>query len=125
MNTPLLPRPWLCPFGGVGADHSMCNWQSPKLSFVLMSPWPTVATPFLTFQFSPFSHFDRSLPSKRTVASEGGSAFVLPGATTGGSCHSIPEWYSCAKLQLAVNKADTVTMENWINVLPISGTHCS
>ena len=44
-NTPLLPRAWLSPWGGVGADHSMCSWQSPKCCFDSICPPPMTATP--------------------------------------------------------------------------------
>src|SRR3954463_737858 len=98
----------------------MCNWQSPKLSFVLISPWPTIATPSSTFQFSPFSHFDKSLPSNRTVASDGGSAFVFPGVTTGGSSHSIPDMYSWPET-MAERKLAAAMNVNWMDRLNIVG----
>src|SRR6185312_11953654 len=93
-NTPLLPRPWPVPVAGTGADHSTCSWQSPKLCLVVMSVSFTVATPSFTIHLSPFSQAERSLPSNRMMASDGGAPHVLPGVTIGGSSHFIPLRYS-------------------------------
>src|SRR5262245_54258499 len=111
-NTPLLPRPWLVPLGGVGADHSMCNWQSPNVCFVLMSESFTVATPSFTTHLSPFSQAERSLPSNRMIASDGGSASVLPGLMIGGSCHFMPFRYSPWARQLGAATAAAHTNAN-------------
>src|SRR5262245_43272201 len=54
----------------------------------------TVATPSFTSHLSPFSHFERSLPSKSTIASDGGSVSVFPGVTTFGSGQTMPLLYS-------------------------------
>src|SRR3954451_15836277 len=93
-NTPLLPRPWLVPVAGVGEDHSTCSWQSPKLCLDVMSVSFTMATPSFTIHLSPFSQAERSLPSNRMIASEGGAPHVLPGFTIGGSSHFMPLKYS-------------------------------
>ena len=60
-----------------------------------MSVFCTTAYPSFTSHFSPLFHFERSLPSKSTTASEGGSASVLPGVTTFGSGQTMPLLYSC------------------------------
>src|SRR4051812_6600216 len=105
-NTPLFPRPWPLPMAGTGADHSTCSWQSPKLCLVVMSVSLTVATPSFTIHLSPFSHAERSLPSKRIIASEGGAPHVLPGLTIGGSSHFMPLKYSLwAALGAVANRA--------------------
>src|SRR5262245_31132600 len=44
-------------------------------------------------QFSPPVHLERSLPSNRTTASDGGQLSV-PGVATAGSGRSIPDLYS-------------------------------
>ena len=44
---------------GTGADHSICNWQSPNDCFVRMSPLPITISPFSIFQFSAPSQADR------------------------------------------------------------------
>src|SRR5579859_5151629 len=93
---PLLPRPWSLSCGGSGSAHSTCNWQSPKACLVLMSPVPgaTTMAPSTVFHCAgpPFllTHFERSLPSKRTMASEGGlpgasGVLAVPGVITGGT----------------------------------------
>jgi hypothetical protein len=112
-NTPLLPRSWPWPTAGVGADHSMCNWQSPKLCFVLMSLLPTTIAPFSTFHPAACSQADRSLPSNNTIASDGGSAAVLPGVTTGGLGHLMPGMYSWPMLQevMAMPSVKTATRD--------------
>src|SRR5437588_7126166 len=87
-----------------------------------MSPPWTVATPSSTIHLSPFSQADRSFPSNSTIASEGGSAFVFPGVTTGGSCHLMPERYSPFWARLhgtTVSTAPVVISVNAINFLII------
>src|SRR5262249_55553782 len=42
---------------------------------------------------SPPFHFDRSLPSKRTIASDGGP-LSFPGVTTAGSGQTMPDLYA-------------------------------
>src|SRR5262245_31446981 len=59
-----------------------------------MSVFCTTATPSPICHWSPLCHFERSLPSKRTMASDGGCESVLPGVTTFGSAHSMPLLYS-------------------------------
>src|SRR5262249_21940910 len=59
-----------------------------------MSVARTTANPSFTSHFSPPFHFDRSLPSKRTTASEGGSDGFSPGVTTAGSGQTMPLLYS-------------------------------
>src|SRR5262245_47824115 len=79
-NTPLLPRPWLLPSTFVGAAHSTCNWQSPNFSFVRIYPEPGTHSmaPFFTTHLvgtpspSSASHLDKSDPSNKITASEGG-----------------------------------------------------
>src|SRR5262245_27064871 len=73
----------------------MWNCTSPKLSFVLIPFFAAVATPSLMTQDSPPFHFDRSLPSKRTTASDGGAPGSAPGGTSFGSGQTIPLSYSC------------------------------
>src|SRR4051812_6727363 len=88
-----------------------------------MSPLPTVAMPSFTFHLSPFFQAERSLPSNRMMASDGGSAFVLPGVTTGGSGHLSPDRYSpyWARALSAMNKdALAATMANVISFLNIN-----
>src|SRR4051794_5257146 len=97
----------------------MCSWQSPKLCFVRMSPRPIVATPSFTVQLSPFSHADRSLPSNRMIASDGGSALLLPGLTTGGSFHFIPDMYSWARPFCAPARTAPAVAATAINFLII------
>src|SRR3954462_4241634 len=68
----------------------------------------TVAMPSFTIHLSPFSQAERSLPSNRMIASEGGAPHVLPGVTIGGSSHFIPLKYSlCAVPGAAANSATT------------------
>src|ERR1035441_6729175 len=87
MKTPLLPLPCPSPFTSAGVAHSMCNWQSPKPCLVEIPPVPlTVTTPSLTTHFAgppslSLFHWERSSPSNRTIASEGGGS----GSTTRGS----------------------------------------
>src|SRR5437867_6251990 len=101
-NTPLLPRPWLSPSTFDGAAHSTCNWQSPNFSFVRIIPdfGTHSIAPSLTIHLvgtptpSSDSHFDRSLPSNRTIASDGGfpgcaTELNVPGVTTAG-CGRLP-----------------------------------
>src|SRR5690348_9583222 len=59
-----------------------------------MSVARTTAYPSFTSHFSPPFHFDRSLPSNRTTASDGGSDGFSPGVTTFGSGQTIPLLYS-------------------------------
>src|SRR5436190_17218410 len=59
-----------------------------------MSAFCTTANPSPISHLSPPFHFERSLPSKRTTASDGGCESVLPGVTTFGSAHSMPLLYS-------------------------------
>src|SRR5436305_1138338 len=91
---PLLPRPWLSPLTSLGAAHSMCNWQSPNLSLVRISPvaGATCITPSLISHLAGLpsfadSHFDKSDPSNSTTASDGGwpgcsGELNVPGVTT-------------------------------------------
>src|SRR5207244_3039532 len=87
---PLLPRPCPLPLTSAGAAHSTCNWQSPKAFLVEMLPVPlTVATPSFTSHFAgpalSLCHWDKSLPPKRTIASEGGGpASTIFGSSLGG-----------------------------------------
>src|SRR4051812_28165147 len=98
----------------------MCSWQSPKLCLDVISPLPMVATPSFTIQLSPFSQADRSFPSNRMIASDGGSAAVFPGVTTTGSFHFMPEMYSWDHPQCGVaTTAPTVTAPNAISFLII------
>src|SRR5262245_51488105 len=92
-NTPLFPRPWPRPLTSAGVANSRWSWQSPNLSLVLMSPLFGMAYPSLTIHFSPPAHFDRSLPSNNTTASDGGLLSV-PGVTTAGSGQTMPDLYS-------------------------------
>src|SRR5690606_7408796 len=65
--------------------------MSPNVSRVLISPVPLTTVmappPVVHLGVLPFlsTHFDRSLPSKSTMASDGGAAGVAPGVTTRGS----------------------------------------
>src|SRR5262245_57059522 len=93
MYTPLLPRPCPRPFTTSGAAHSRWIWQSPNESLVTMSLLAAMAYPSLMTHLSPPVHFERSLPSKRTSASDGGP-LSLPGVTTTGSGQTIPDLYS-------------------------------
>src|SRR4051794_19125910 len=114
--TPLLPRPWLVPLGGVGAAHSTWSWQSPYGSFVTMSPDlpTTTSSPFSTFHpaSSPLvpCHFDRSFPSNSTTASEGGrpgccGVLSVPGVTTLG-CGRDSSWTAHFFWATAANAAE-------------------
>src|ERR1035441_2839680 len=110
MKTPLLPLPCPSPFTSAGVAHSMCNWQSPKPCFVEIPPVPlTVATPSLTSHFAgppslSLFHLDRSSPSNRTIASEGGAS----GSTTRGSSFGGGISPSCAKRLPGAAKASVV-----------------
>src|SRR4029453_11888713 len=91
-KTPLLPRPFPSPFTSEGVAHSIWSCALPNPSFVWMPPLPgaTVRTPSATLHGAgalPLSltHCDRSLPSKSTMASDGGAPGVAPGVTIGGS----------------------------------------
>src|SRR5512136_231748 len=102
IRTPLLPRPWLELLTSLGDAHSTCICASPNFSLLMMLPvlGTTSMYPFSTLHRggrglaepppSPCSsHCDRSLPSKRTTASEGGrpgcsGVLAVPGFTTGG-----------------------------------------
>src|SRR6516164_9676390 len=69
-----------------------------------MSPPSSVATPPLTFHLGlpplPAStHFDKSLPSNSTIASDGGLP-ASPGATTFGSTHLMPLRYSSPTMRV-------------------------
>src|SRR4249920_3814724 len=65
----------------------MWSWMSPKVCFVLTSPVPfaTDIAPSFTSHFaSPpdkVLHFDKSFPSKRTIASDGATPGLEPGVT--------------------------------------------
>src|SRR6185312_1560885 len=82
-NTPLLPRSWLSPFGGVGSRNSMCSCTSPKACFVAMAPVPatTSMAPSTIFQRAGFVALSADVhcasdvaprPSNNTMASDGG-----------------------------------------------------
>src|SRR5262245_38034696 len=89
-KTPLLPRSWLSPLGGVGARHSMCSWQSPNPSRVSIMPAPgtTSIAPSTILHFagpcvlSDDRHLASDFPSNSTIASDGGGAGTkAPGLT--------------------------------------------
>ena len=77
---------------GIGVLNSMCNWQSPKYSFVRIEPEPGTTTIVPSFiahfadppSFPAASHFVRSFPSNRMIASEG-ALVPTPGVTFGGT----------------------------------------
>src|SRR4051812_22942516 len=52
-----------------------------------------MAIPFSMIHLSPLFHFERSLPSNNTIASDGG-AVPSPGVMTFGSGQTFPLWYS-------------------------------
>src|SRR6187200_2982819 len=77
----------------------MWSCELPNASFVWMPPLPgaTVRTPSATFHGAgplPLSlaQCDRSLPSNRTMASDGGSPGFAPGVTSGGSFEGSGIW---------------------------------
>src|SRR4051794_6830268 len=75
-----------------------------------MSVFCTTAYPSSIFHLSPLFHLERSLPSNRMMASDGGSLGFSPGVTTFGSGHTIPLLYSCsANTAVAAPTAITAT----------------
>ena len=88
---PLLPRSCELFVGGVGERNSRWSWTSPKLwrlTSVLSLPptrGGTVSTPSLSVQAVPVPrHAASDVPSKRTIASDGGAPGAPPGVTTAG-----------------------------------------
>lgn len=88
---PLFPRPWPEPLTGRGALHSRWRWQEPKESRVRRLPalGVTSKVPSRTSQAG-VCQAERSVPSKRITATEGGTdaaarASAGRGATRGGT----------------------------------------
>src|SRR5512143_3075881 len=118
-NTPLLPRSWLSPLGGVGARHSMWSCTSPNACLVAIEPVPATTSmcPSATsqragrFALSADRQAWSDLPSNNTIASEGGGAEALngPGSTTGGCGRSIE---CCGHLVDTCAPADIAIIES-------------
>src|SRR5882724_4303965 len=80
-----------------------------------MSPPWTVATPSSTIHFPP-SHCDKSLPSKSTIASDGGLLFS-PGVTTFGSGQFLPLLYSAPTMWATKATQRTIDIDGNTNRL--------
>src|SRR6266511_1331294 len=103
--TPLLPRPCPLPLTSLGLANSRCSWQSPKACLVDTALF-AVAAPSAMTHFSPPFQAPMFLPSKRTIASEGGPPSV-PGVTCFGFSQTMPLSYTLgwpASLSLGPNR---------------------